>query len=295
MQHYPIRAVARLTGLSIDTLRAWERRYDAVVPSRNERGRIYSDADVARLQQLGALVKRGHAIGTIASLSEKGLAKVLKRDEALAAAPSESAVVADVESMTSALDRYDLATIESILNRHAVVLPPRDLVFAVVLPLLREVGRQWAAGTLRPAHEHLVSASVRSVLGSLLRATSRPDASPKVVFATPPGERHELGLLSAALLTASAGYGALYLGPDLPAADVAHAAAAAGARVVVISATTQGAVTRGEGRKFTRLPPEVELWAGGPEVQGLLATANQRVRYIASLDDVIPMLLRHVR
>ena len=63
---YPIRVVARMTGLSLDTIRAWERRYEAVVPRRNKRGRVYSESQVARLRLLAELVKRGHAIGTIA-------------------------------------------------------------------------------------------------------------------------------------------------------------------------------------------------------------------------------------
>ena len=62
-QHYPIRAVARMTGLSVDTLRAWEHRSEAVVPTRNQRGRLYSDVQVARLKQLADLVAHGHAIG----------------------------------------------------------------------------------------------------------------------------------------------------------------------------------------------------------------------------------------
>ena len=49
---YPIRAVSKLTGIAIDTLRAWERRYGAVTPVRDSRGRLYSDADVARLRLL---------------------------------------------------------------------------------------------------------------------------------------------------------------------------------------------------------------------------------------------------
>jgi len=38
MPDYPIRAVSKLTGLSVDTLRAWERRYRAIVPRRNTLG-----------------------------------------------------------------------------------------------------------------------------------------------------------------------------------------------------------------------------------------------------------------
>ena len=178
-------------------------------------------------------MRRGHAIGTIAGLSDDDLKKLIAAGDGAPDGRS-GPPVADLEGLTSALDRYDLASVEAFLNRHAVVLPPRELIFSVVLPLLRELGERWQAGTLRPSHEHLVSAIVRSVLGGLLRATARPHASPRVIFATLPGERHELGLLCAALLAAAAGFGVIYLGPDLPAGDIAHAADHTGARVVVL-------------------------------------------------------------
>ena len=65
-----------MTGLSVDTLRAWERRYEAVVPARDDRGRVYTDAHVQRLKQLAALVEQGHAIGRIAGLSDASLARL---------------------------------------------------------------------------------------------------------------------------------------------------------------------------------------------------------------------------
>jgi DNA-binding transcriptional MerR regulator len=292
-QHYPIRAVARMTGLSVDTLRAWERRYRAVVPTRNQRGRLYSDVDVARLKQLAHLVAHGHAIGTIASLSDAELAALRNGGDARTTGGSDLAAVAKLEVLTTAIERYDLETFETVLNRHAAVLPPRELLFAMILPLLREVGTRWAAGKLRPSQEHLVTGIVRSVLGSLLRTTARPDASPKVVFATPAGERHELGLLCSALLASSAGYGVVYLGPDVPAADIAHAAATTGAQVVMVSATTPGVVSRREAKQLVRLLPGIELWAGGPEAHVLLGESGGRVRHVESLDDVVPMLSRH--
>jgi methanogenic corrinoid protein MtbC1 len=289
MQTYPIRAVSRLTGISVDTLRAWERRYEAVVPGRGERGRTYSDADVARLQRLGLLVRRGHAIGTIAGLSDGDLKKLIVAGDG--APDGRSAPpVPDLDGLTLALDRYDLTSVEAFLNRHAVVLPPRDLVFSVVLPLLRELGERWQAGTLRPSQEHLVSAIVRSVLGGLLRATARPHASPAVVFATLPGERHELGLLCAALLTAAAGFGVIYLGPDLPAADIAHAAGHTGARVVVLSATTPGAATRKAAQSLGALNPDVEVWIGGPEAAQLVKAAGPNARVLEGIEAVVTML-----
>lgn len=290
---YPIRAVARMTGISVDTLRAWERRYEAVRPARNDRGRLYSDDDVARLQKLSALVKRGHAIGTIAGLDDRALDGLLDGEAAHAPEPGLPGVAADLTTLGRALDRYDLDAIESTLNRHAVVLPPRELVFSVILPLLQEIGQRWEVGRLRPAQEHLVSAIVRSVLGGLLRASTRPHASPRVVFATPSGERHELGLLSAALLAATAGYGVIYLGQDLPAEDIAHAASTAGARIVVVSLTTSGAVAREEIRKLAGLAPGVELWMGGPAAEALLPVAGEHARVVPELGEIVPMLSRH--
>lgn len=66
---YRIAAVARLTGIPETTIRMWERRYGVVEPARSSgNGRLYSRADIERLQLLKAAVDAGHAIGTIAGL-----------------------------------------------------------------------------------------------------------------------------------------------------------------------------------------------------------------------------------
>ena len=291
---YPIRAVSRMTGLSVDTLRAWERRYDAVVPTRNDRGRVYSEAQVARLKRLDELVKLGHAIGTIARATDDELDQMLRGADAHAARP-EPPPVANLEALTSALDRYDLEAVEATLNRYAVLLPPRELVFSVVLPLLNHIGERWQSGRLRPSQEHLVSAVIRSMLGGSLRAIARPTGSPRVVFATPSGDRHELGLLCAALLAAAAGYGVLYLGPDLPAADIFHAAEWSGARVIVLSLTAPAVIPPGEITALAAAAPKCEVWVGGPAASQLLTSARAGMRYIAALTDIVPMLDRHAR
>ena len=292
-RRYPIRAVSRMTGISTDALRAWERRYQAVTPDRTHRGRAYSDADVARLKRLAELVQQGHAIGTIAAIPDDKLERLLKGSVTHATDRADPAASAPLQTLISALDRYDVAGIEAALNRHAAVLPPRDLVFVVILPLLRELGRRWEAGKLRPSQEHLVSATVRSVLGGLLRAIARTDASRRVVFATLPGERHELGLLCAALLAAAAGYGVIYLGADLPEEDVVHAVATTGARVVLVSATTPGATSRPAARRLVSLLDHAELWVGGPDAATLLAAAGERARHVEGLEQVVEMLSRH--
>ena len=76
---YPIRAVAKLTGITLDTLRAWERRYGAVSPRQTNRGRQYGTQEVERLVRLRKLVQNGHAIGSIANLSDEELDSLLEK------------------------------------------------------------------------------------------------------------------------------------------------------------------------------------------------------------------------
>ena len=73
---YRIGAVAKLTGISTDTIRAWERRYGVVEPNRGENNnRYYSDVDVTKLLSVKRLVDAGQAIGTICSLSDEELSE----------------------------------------------------------------------------------------------------------------------------------------------------------------------------------------------------------------------------
>lgn len=290
--HYPIRVVSHLTGLSVDTLRAWERRYQAVSPRRDERGRAYSEAHVARLRLLAGLVERGHAIGSIANLSDRALGAL---DHSPAKPPTRTRdnEQIDVSELLAAIKRYDLAAMEAIVNRHAVMLAPDTLVFAVVLPVLREIGERWQAGAVRPAQEHLVSAVMRTVLGGLLRTLSRAGAKRQLVFATLAGERHELGLLCAAVLAASAGHGVLYLGPDLPTADIAHAVRTSNATTLVLAGTTAIEFDAGDLTPLNRLPGEVTILVGGAQSAAIRAALGSRARHVASIGELAHLLDRH--
>ena len=266
--HYPIRAVSRLTGISIDTLRAWERRHHAVTPVRDERGRMYTDADVARLRLLRQAVEQGHSIGRLAGLTDTDLLG-LARPAATTAAPAADPVrptLLDTAALSAALQKYDAVAIDREIARLAAVLRPVDLLRDVLMPALVQVGDDWHRGRGGIAQEHLMSSTVRHILGSFLRLYAQPDARVRLLFATPSGDRHEIGTLGAAMLAASSGLGVAYLGPDLPADDLVESVKAAGAQVIVLGLTrvSGGRATEQELRAIVRdLPPDVELWAGG--------------------------------
>jgi methylmalonyl-CoA mutase cobalamin-binding subunit len=264
---YPIRAVSKLTGIAIDTLRAWERRYGAVTPTRDDRGRLYSEADVARLRLLNGAVELGHSIGRLAGLSNDQL-----RDLCVApAAPASPAGATgrtplDTTALLTALQEYDGVGIDQELSRLATVLRPLDLLQEVMMPVLTRVGDDWHNRRTRIAHEHLMSSTMRNLLGAFLRLYAPRKALVRMLFATPSGERHEIATLGAAMLAASAGLGVSYLGADLPASEIVDSVEPAGARVLVLGLTTAaaGKARERELKTIVRdLPAGVELWAGG--------------------------------
>jgi methanogenic corrinoid protein MtbC1 len=105
----------------------------------------------------------------------------------------------------------------------------------IIAPLLVQIGDRWRDGTLRVASEHLASATVRTLLGLMNGAFPSTPGAPRLVVTTPAGQLHELGALLAATVAASEGWHAAYLGPSLPAEEIAAAAERVGARAVALS------------------------------------------------------------
>jgi DNA-binding transcriptional MerR regulator len=243
LPRHPIRVVMERTGLPSDTLRAWERRYGAVRPERTDGAqRRYSDADVERLRTLARLVEGGRSIGQVATLSTEALA-ALAREDAEARAPAGRPTHAGeaerwghlLDSAREAVTAMDAVRLETVLRKASLLAGAAAYVAAVAVPLLRWLGSGWAEGTLSVAHEHLASAVLRRSLGALLVDGEVAEGSPLIVCATPAGQAHEFGVLLAAVTASTVGWRVLYLGADLPAADIANAVRATGAQAVALS------------------------------------------------------------
>lgn len=274
--------VAR-TGLTPDALRVWERRYGVVAPARGAGGhRLYSDADVERLRLLREATAGGRRIGDVSRLSESELARLVEEDRRAAPGPvvgagSVPGAGGAGELVAEGLERIralDSAGLEGLLRRALALLGLRGFIDELVVPLLHGVGDEWQGGVVTIAQEHMASALVQDILVEVMRATAgRGVAGPVgvLVLATPSGERHGIGVLLAGALAATAGWEVVNLGVDLPAAEVATAAAQAEADLValgVTSASTAEAVS--ELRVLSELlPARTELVAGG----SALATA----------------------
>jgi DNA-binding transcriptional MerR regulator len=286
-----------MTGLPVDTLRAWERRHRSVTPARDVRGRMYSTADVERLRLLRDAVANGHAIGRIARLDESALRHLATVDPSFAvAAPARPQTSTIASAIAAALEDLNLSQVDIQLARAAALLTPIDLLREVVMPAMREVGEHWHTRPLAISHEHLLSGAVRNLLGSMMRVHARSNAPGRLLFATPAGERHEFGTLGGALIATSGGLGATYLGPDLPGMDIVEMATLTRSDVVVLGVTLQqddGDQCLAEVRAIAaRLPPRIELWLGGPAAAQVSAALGERVVAIADYDGLQAQLTR---
>lgn len=266
---YPISAVAKLTGIPLDTLRAWERRYRVVVPQRAAGRRVYSEEQIKRLLLLRRAVNQGHSIGLAAKMGDRQLRGLLDKSATLGEESASKAIgTPDILApVLRALERFDYAATDREINRLAVTIPsPSDFIHQAALPLMHIVGQRWHEGRSSIAQEHILTRQLSGLLTSLLRTYSRSNPPARILFATPRNERHEFPLLAAAMLTAVAGLGVFYLGTDLPAADIVLAARRTDPDAVLLSVSvTPGSETLAELNHISRkLPRSTSLWLGGP-------------------------------
>ena len=226
---YSIGTASSMTGVNPATLRAWERRYGLVEPSRTAKGhRLYSDADIARIQRIVSLLDHGVAPSRIGS--------VLEAEEPGTSAPDEPGWEPLLHKMLGAVRRFDEPALDGVY-REALAAWPLDAVTEnLTVPMLRKLGERWESGEGLVAEEHFFRDYVRNAIGSRLFHRARPPSGHTLVTACMPGEEHDIGLLLFNLTAEQAGFRIVTLGANTPLEDLPHVAAVTRARALVLAA-----------------------------------------------------------
>jgi len=276
---YPMRAVVRQTGLTAHVIRAWERRYGAVVPHRtSSRRRLYSMADIERLKLLKKGVGVGNSIAQIAKMDTGTLKKLISSTSAapprrvVPFATREASPQSYIEQAMEAIIKLDAATLEGVLDAASVALPRFVMMNQVVLPLLEKIGRRWSDGRLKVVNEHVGSMVLRQFLGEALRTTDPGDGAPFIVTATPAGQWHEFGAMIAAVVAVDVGWRALYCGPNLPAEEIAAAVdekKAVAVALSIVQPTDVHQLKKEIQRLMRLLSPQCRLVVGGQFAKSL--------------------------
>jgi DNA-binding transcriptional MerR regulator/methylmalonyl-CoA mutase cobalamin-binding subunit len=237
-----IGALSKATGIPVETLRTWERRYGFPHSERDVSGqRTYELTARPRLQLIRQALELGLRAARVVPLPLGELERLLRETPALptqAAEPSptaqdgptavEAAETAK-ESLAAQLERwleltvhYDGTGLASEMARAWNHMGAVAFLDRMAGPFMAEVGRRWADGRLGVAHEHFATEQLRSQMNAMVAATS--PGAPALVCATLPGELHALGLQMAAVTAQVGGMRVIYLGADVPLIDLARAA-----------------------------------------------------------------------
>ena len=278
---YTIKEAATRSGVSIPTLRAWERRYGVVRPSRTESGyRLYDEAAIDRLRVMRELIADGWGASQAAAhVRDAGAEQGLPAPEN----PSTTATAVGgsrrrQRDLVAAARRIDGAELEALLDEMFASVSFERAMADAVFPALVAIGDAWARGELDISGEHAASNAVVRRLARHFDAAGRADWQPRAIFGLPPGSHHEIGLLAFAVAARRAGVPILYLGADVPEASWTAALDRTGADVAVVGVPTPRDVPAAE-RVLATLrarSPEPVAFVGGGGAAGVAPESGVR-------------------
>jgi DNA-binding transcriptional MerR regulator/methylmalonyl-CoA mutase cobalamin-binding subunit len=227
-----MKVVSLRTGLSPHVIRAWEKRYGAIAPLRTDSNhRLYSNDDIERLILLHKVTTAGHAIGRVARLPMAELAQLVSdaaprqqlAGSAASLTRSDVTPAQRVQLCLDAIAQLDGQKLESEILRASVSLSQPMLIDDVIVPLIHKIGDLWREGDLRIVHEHVASQTLAALLTSMRSSYQTSALAPRLAITTPAQHVHELGALLVATTAAALGWHTTYLGPNLPAEEIASA------------------------------------------------------------------------
>lgn len=289
---YTIKEAAARSGVPVQLLRAWERRYGVVHPARTDSGyRLYDEPSIDRLRAMRRLIDDGWAPSTAAThirgLDDDAVGQLVAGSARSPGSGSSRAVSGAAqlgEEFVDAASRFDERAIEELLDEMFARGTFEQVADELVLPSLVALGEAWARGRVDVAAEHAAAGAVQRRLGAAFMAAGRAADEAVVLVGLPPGARHDLGALAFATAVRRAGLGVRFLGADLPLQDWLDAATRTSAVAAAIGVIISSDVDPAErvGRALRAANPGMAIAFGG-------RAADQVDRTVAAPAVVLPL------
>lgn len=294
MNHYPIRTISELTGVPTTTLRAWERRYGLLKPSRTAKGhRLYSGEDIDLIKEIVKLLKSNHTISEAIRIIRNPELNTLDSSEA------DDHWAFYQQRMLKSIENFSEQNLDTTYNEVLSIYPIDMVTEQVIIPVLRELGDRWQARETGIAEEHFFSAFLRNKLGARLHHESHRSRGSKILVSCLPGEHHELGILLFCIAAISHGYQILYLGTDMPPAQLSKVVARTSVSAVLLSGTNVSLMQDDVAQELKKSIRSIEIpfMFGGEfseahkeklESLGGFVLGSDHVRAIERMESVIP-------
>lgn len=307
---YNLRAVTRETGLSPETLRAWERRYEVIKPQRTPGGhRLYTLRDIRLLKWLVGQQQQGLSISRAVelwrTLQESG-------QDPLAVAGTETLTQTGTSNLeelrqiwvAACLD-FNESAAEQILSEAFAVAVPEMVVVEVLQKGVSMIGQLWYEGQATVQQEHFATSLASRRLHSLMAAAPPISRSGRILAACPPGEEHEFVLLLISSLLRRQGWEIIYLGANVPLLKLETTLrstspilvlslaqtlpAAASLREMAVLLKNLGIPLAFGGGIFNDLPNLVQ-WIPGFFLESEISTAPKRLDEIINKNEPLPSI-----
>lgn len=262
---YNIGVVTRMTGISMATLRAWERRYDFPQSDRTSGGhRLYSEHDILRLKWVKERIEDGlqtsHAIQALRHQEESGEFYTSFQENSFVSSSSQDKAESSdithtytIDLVQSLVDRQ-LGRADQILGDALASSSPENLILNIIGPAMAEIGDKWEQGQISVVTEHLATNYLRQKLLMWMISGPPPLSRHPIVLACAPNEWHEGSLLILGALLRRRRWPVIYLGQSVPLKDLGEFVKDTQPAMVVLVAMTE--LSAGELSNWPQFLPE---------------------------------------
>ncbi len=290
MANYSIKDLERLSGVKAHTLRIWEQRYNIIQPQRtNTNIRYYNDADLRKLLNISLLNNYGYKISKIAQLSLEELSNEVRLATDMDNKEDQQLVALTISMIELDEERFEKLISTSIL-RHGFEKTMVSLIF----PFMEKVGIMWITGAIYPGQEHFISNMIRQKLIVAIDGQLNPLSGPENTFLLfcPEGEYHEIGLLFMCYLLRTRRRRAIYLGVNVPTADLSaiHQVHQPKYLFTYITASKSEEELQHYIYDLSNQFPNSEIWLAGQQVLKQSFDLPSNVLVIATINEALERL-----
>jgi len=284
---YTISELSHYTGIKPHTIRAWEKRYNLLAPSRsctNIRG--YDGCQLRKLLNINSLLNSGWKISRISQLKSEEL------DSEVRMIMDQGAVENKIDFLINGLMvhmlNFDEPRFSEIFTQAVDHYGVKSAILQIVYPFLKRIGVLWQIEDISPSQEHFASAIIRrKILTEIDKMPVNTKSNHTVVLCLPSDEFHELPLLLAHYILLENQINTIYLGSSVPpemAAITAQQTHASHLFTLFMSSAPMENL-KGYLHSIHELAPDLKIYFSGCPEMCKKPITNRQITYLTGIEE----------